>query len=363
MATGHMKSWIKIGSFGMLGLLTLEVAARIEDALRFQAPLLGAYSINTVFEPSPYGRSGRPGARYAKWSFNSLGYRGPEPAPGRTNLLAFGASETFGLYEQPNGEYPRLLEQALNASGAARYNVINIAVPGISIGRVDYLDHALQVSAARVVFVYPAPANYIGHEGAYCGQAATPVPTDLGLSDRIRLAGKLSQLVKAHIPEPIMTRLRRFSIWLDTRNLSVTDRVPEATVDAYRRDLECVVEHVRQHGAEPILLTHATYFHGTAGPEDLALLTAWRRFYPQLAEMGFLDLEERANAAVRQVAAANAVQLIDVAQQMPRGPNFFADFVHFSDAGAARMAQIITAALAANPAALPAATAPAGGGR
>jgi lysophospholipase L1-like esterase len=349
-----MKSWIKIGSYVLLGLLTLEVAARIEDALRFQAPLLGAYSINTVFEPSPYGRSGRPGARYAKWSFNSLGYRGPEPAPDRANLLAFGASETFGLYERPDGEYPRLLEQRLNAVHGARYNVINIAVPGISIGRVDYLDHALQLSAAKVVLVYPAPANYIGHVGAYCGQRATPVPTELGLTDQVRLAGKLSQLFKAHMPEALMTRLRRFSIWLDTRHLTVIGRVPDATLDAYRRDLECVVAHVRQHGAEPILLTHASYFHGTAGPEDMALLSAWRRFYPQLAEMGFLDLETRANVAVRQVAAANAVQLIDVAQQMPRGPRYFADFVHFSDAGAARMADLIAAALAASPAALPA---------
>ncbi len=358
-----MKSWIKIASYGLLGLLTLEVAARVEDAWRFHAPLLGAYSINTVFEPSPYGRSGRPGASYAKWSFNSLGYRGPEPAPGRSNLLAFGASETFGLYEQPDGEYPRVLERRLNVLGAARYNVINIAVPGISIGRVDYLDHALQVSAAKVVLVYPAPANYIGHEGAYCGQAATPVPTDLGLTDRIRLAGKLSQLIKAHIPDTIMTRLRQFSIWRDTRNRSVLERVPETTVDAYRRDLECVVEHVRQRGAQPILLTHASYFHGTAGPEDMALLTAWRRFYPQLKEMGFLDLEERANAAVRQVAAASAVQLIDVAEQMPRGPRFFADFVHFSDAGATRMAEIVAAAMAANPVAWPAGPVPAGGAR
>ncbi len=356
-----MQSLVVVVAYVLLGLLTLEVAARIEDRLRFRAPLLSAYSINTIFEPSPYGRSGRPGARYAKWSINSLGYRGPEPVPGSTSMLAFGASETFGLYEQPDGEYPRLLEQRLNAPGGARYNVINIAVPGISIGRVDYLDHALEVSAARYVLVYPAPANYIGREEAYCGQRATPVPTELGLSDRVRLAGKLTQLIKAQIPTTIMTAVRKFSIWLDTRHLSVIERVPDATVDAYRRDLECVVEHVRQHGAEPILLTHATYFHGTTGPEDVALLTAWRRFYPQLAESGFLDLEERANVAVRQVAAASAAQLIDVALQMPRGPRYFADFVHFSDAGAARMAEIIATALAANRSALSSLAIPSGG--
>ena len=361
MATRQMKPRLEILSYVLLGLLTLEVAARVEDAVRFHAPLLGAYSINTIFEPSPYGRSGRPGARYAKWSFNSLGYRGPEPVPGRTNLLAFGASETFGLYEQPDGEYPRLLEQRLNGLGGARYNVINIAMPGISIGRVDYLDHALEVSAAKYVLVYPAPANYIGREVAYCGQSVTPVATDLGLTDRSRLAGKLSQLIKALIPDSTMTLLRKFSIHLDTRHLRVINRVPDATVDAYRRDLECVVEHVRRLGAEPILLTHASYFHGSAGPEDMALLIAWRRFYPQLAELGFLDLEDRANVIVRQVAAASAAQLIDVAREMPRGPRFFADFVHFSDAGAARMADIVTTALATSPPGLHPGTVPARG--
>ena len=105
-------------AYALLALLTLECCARLEDSLRQQAPMNRPHNIDSVFHDSPEGRQGRPGARFAKWSMNSLGYRSPEPRPDSSvRILTFGASETFGLYESAGNEYPRQLERELQRRG------------------------------------------------------------------------------------------------------------------------------------------------------------------------------------------------------------------------------------------------------
>jgi lysophospholipase L1-like esterase len=75
-------------------------------------------------------------------------------------------------------------------------------------------------------------------------------------------------------------------------------------------------------------------------------MVAWRRFYPGLAEDGFLDLERRANHETREVARRRGLPLFDAARRVPRGPEHFADFVHFTDAGAEAMARGVAEAMA-----------------
>ena len=137
--------------------------------------------------------------RFAKWSMNSLGFRGPEIIAGRVNIVVFGASETFGIYESPDAEYPRQLEAALNADKPAhdRFNVINVALPGMRMGRVGYLDRAIGITNAKYVVIYPTPANYIGTTAPLCTQTNVPIPDSLGMADYIRLVGRVRRLQKS----------------------------------------------------------------------------------------------------------------------------------------------------------------------
>jgi len=335
---------LRVVCYAFLGLLTMELAARLDDLHRYGASMTAPYSIERLFQPSPFGREGKPGARFTKWSMNSLGFRGPEIVAGRSNIVVFGASETFGVYESPDAEYPRQLEAELNAERPAhdQYNVINVALPGMRIGRVGYLDRAIEVTNAKYVVIYPTPANYIGTTAPLCTQTTVPVPDSLGMADYIRLAGKLRQVAKEHAPSGVMTTLRKFSIWVHTRDIDVMEHVPEASIDAFRADLICVTELARSRGAEPVLLTHATYFGSEIMPGDEEMMIAWRRFYPGLSEAGFIDLEKRANDAIRSIGHDAAVNVVDSARLIPRGPEYFADFVHFTDQGAARMATLIS---------------------
>lgn len=338
---------LRFVGYGILALATLELAPRVEDYVRHGAPLFAPYSINTVFQPSRFGKEGKPGARYLKWSMNSLGYRGPEPVAGRTNIVTFGASETFGLYESPEHEYPRQLEALLNAHHPGRYNVVNIAIPGARIGRTVYLEHALRQVNARYAVIYPSPANYIGTTEPFCGQADQPVPNRLSLTDRSRLLGRVEQLAKKLVPAAVMTTLRRHSIERETRGIAVAEQVPEASITAFATDLECAVQAARRLGAQPVVVTHATLFGASVRPEDEDMLVAWRRFYPELAEGGFLDLERRANAAALDVAARTGALVVRADRAVTPGRENFADFVHFTDRGAGLMAAALADAILA----------------
>ena len=93
-----------------LVLVVWEVAARVDDRVSMGAPLLGPYSPNVLYTNDALGMRGKPHARYSKWRFNSLGYRGPELDPERIHVATLGSSETSGLYEAEDHEYPRQLE-------------------------------------------------------------------------------------------------------------------------------------------------------------------------------------------------------------------------------------------------------------
>jgi lysophospholipase L1-like esterase len=338
-----------VAAYGALALLTLEGAARVEDYVKDGAPLAAPYTINTVFQPSPFGRAGKPGAHFGKWHMNSLGFRGPELHEGRQRVLTFGASETFGIYEAANGEYPRRIEQLLNAQAPGRYDVVNIALPGMRIGRVAYLEDAIRRTGARSVVIYPTPANYIGTTQPHCGEASTPVPNEFGLGERLRLVGRIDQLSKRHLPPAVMDAMRRVAIAREERHTAVMARVPEASIQAFKTDLACAANAAQALGARVVLATHGNYFGAQLQPQDQPMMRSWRRFYVELAEGGFIDLEARANAAIRELAREQGLDLVDAAAAVPPGPGHFADFVHFNDRGAQVMAEQVAARLLSPP--------------
>ncbi len=339
---------VSLAGCGLLWLATWEFAARIEDWLTAGASPWRPYAMSALFRASPVGREGVPNTRFGKWRMNRLGFRGDDPVPGRANVLAIGASETFGQYESPAHEYPRLVEDELAALVPDRYNVVNAALPGMRLGRIPYLERALMMTHPRYVIIYPTPAHYIGVEKPFCHEPARPLPMPPDITDELRIIGRLERWARRVVPAPLMHGLRELDLWRLSWNVHVIRRVPDASVAAFKGDLECAIDTIEALGAVPLLLTHASYF-GTSGqpPEDAwPMLVAWRRSYPELSEEGFLDLEHRANSVVREVAAKRGVSLFDAALAISPGPEHFADFVHFTDRGSRKMAQAIVAMIA-----------------
>jgi lysophospholipase L1-like esterase len=326
-------------------LATWEVAARLEDWWSDGASPFKPYSIDTLFQASQLGREGVPHARFGKWRMNGMGFRGEEPLADRERVLVFGASETFGQYESPGHEYPQVLSRELEVVAPGVYDVVNAALPGMRIGRMAYLDRALERTRPRFVVIYPSPANYIGTEEPFCHRPTAPVPSGASGGDHLRILGRLDQLAKRVVPPAAMTAFREADLWRTSRNIQVAQRVSEGTIRAFEADLECAVDRVLARGAVPVLVTHATYFGGELREVDRPTMMAWRRFYPELAESGFLDLEARANASVRNLASRRGLPLFDAAANIAPGAGSFADFVHFTDDGSRAMAHGLAAVI------------------
>jgi hypothetical protein len=318
----------------------------VDDWVSHDAPLLGTYSISQIYASDELGTRGRPGARYLKWKLNNLGYRGPDLRPGGLRIMCIGSSETFGLYEEENGEYPRRLEIELNRRfGHDAVQVVNVAYPGMSISAtVRRLPEILRTVQPRIATVYPSVATYVDLPALRPPRRNT-VPSQPKPNFELRMQTRLETLAKQWIPESVQTRVRAWQTERASRSIVVHDRVPEKNVMRFKSDLTSLVEALQAEGIQTVLMTHATRFGDRIRPEERDMLVAWRKFYPMLKEEGFLDMEQRMNNVIRQVAAEHNLLLIDTAGKMPSGPEYFAEFVHFTDRGAQRMADIIAGAL------------------
>ena len=331
--------------------LTMEVAARIDDWLTYGAPLLGSYDMDQLFQETARGMRGVSHAKYVKWGLNAQGFRGPEirPDDGQLRVVTYGASETFGIYEDPGREFPRDLERDLNAdTTAGRFEVINAGIPGMRVGSgVTYLYDIGRDLHPRVVVIYPTPTHYIGVTHPYCGRPVAPPEAPPGGLFESRLAEKVKDRLKGLLPASGLTLLRRIGIAWTVRSGKVLDRVQPESLDALRADLQCALKAVRDDGAAPILVTHANRFGRTPRADDDYWLTGWRLQYPRMRQSALLDLETRANDVIREVASQEQVQVVDAAAALSGDPENFADHVHFTNTGADKMALLLSRAVIA----------------
>ena len=330
-------------------LLTLEAAARVDDWLSYGAPLFGNYDIDQLFQATPGGLRGVPHGRYAKWQLNSRGYRGPEirSDSGQIRIVTYGASETFGIYEDPGQEFARVLERDLNAaSHAGNFEVVNAGIPGMRVGSgISYLQEIGATLHPRAVIIYPTPTHYIGVARPYCERAVDAPSIPPRQAPELRVLEKARDRLKELLPPTVLTWLRKASIAWSVRDRTVLERVAPASLDAFRSDLECAIRATREIGAVPILVTHANRFGAVARPDDDYWLTGWRLQYPDLRQQGLLTLETSANAVIRSVAHGEDVPLVDAATALSGDGRNFADHAHFTDLGSQRMARLLELAV------------------
>jgi lysophospholipase L1-like esterase len=327
----------------LVALLVLELCTRFDDLLSFGAPIWQAYSANNLFEYDSLGKRGRPYSSYKKWRLNSLGFRAPEVQENRFRILCIGESETFGLYEQPGNEYPAQLERDLNRWAAGQvFQVVNAAIPGQTlVSAAQRVPEMVARTKPQIAVIYPSPSYYIWLKGLSSGGELGVVPRKQRF--QLRIADNLWNLIKdvaAMLPRRLRIASYEISIkrQVSALHTPVMDQVPDENVVRYKQDLLTLIDALRANGVEPVLVTHATYFGTNCAAPDRLTLAEWRKLYPMLKENGFLNMEERMNAAMRNLAAAEHIPLVDIADEIPAGPEYFADMVHFTDEGATMMA-------------------------
>lgn len=336
---------------GLLVVMAAELTIRVEDWVRYRTPL--GRSLRDQSELSVLDATGRhpaPGRSFGKWRINSVGTRGPEldPAKAGSRVLILGASETFGLYESPDREYPRQLADSLTHSGCSA-DVLNAGFIGMSLPTVEQdLRLRLRGLTPRVVVYYPTPPQYA---------------EDLPVAVTPDSSGKVSGAVPswylrstARVYNQLKTMIPAFSDVLRRRDIAakragqpddwVYRVIPRDHLEAFDADLRRLVGTIRSIGATPVLATHANGFLGSPPLSD-AMLRAWERFYPRATGEALLAFDAVTTERTRRVAADSNVALVDAWQAFHEvgAPASFADFSHFTDRGAARMAGLLRPAV------------------
>ncbi len=363
---GHKVRRVLFGvSLGIVALMTAEIAARVDDWIRLGIPFARTPDYDHDLKVRDwFGVRGRPNGRYRAWRLNNFGFRGPDmarrKAPGCERVLLLGASETFGLYESENHEYPAQLRDSLSGHGC--HEVVNSAIVGAGLrGLIRLWDYYSSRFSPDVVVIYPSPTFYLASAQSKWPPLPRKIAADQPLPFRPRLIEQFHNVWET----PDFLQRLRLERWIaaDTAGKPtgwVYRSPPEDHLDAFMSDLDSLVKSVRVSGATPILMTHAMRMSVPPVPEDEMLLLGWRRLNPRASVPAILGFETEAADRMRTYAARERIDLVDLAREMSGHKQYFADFVHFTDQGAGVVAALLAKQLLSMP---PASGVPPGVGR
>ncbi len=323
-----------------------EVCARVDDHIEVGAPLFGNYSMSAMLTHDNYGVVGRPYGHFGRWKLNALGYRGPDIHPDTPKIICIGASETFGMAESTGMEYPRQLERVINSRWPDLHvEVVNVAYAGQSLRTFAHrIDNVVDPLSPRIAIVYPSFLGYINDASIGQPDQLDWIREPKGFHSRIeeKLLSSIDRM-----PQWAENLRFRYHIWRALRkNKVIVHTIPESHVDKFRSDLRAVLDGLQERHVRPVLVTHATFFGQRVEPKSHDMLIAWRRFEPNLAEDGWLDVERRMNAVIRQEARERDLTLVEAADVLS-GPQDFTDWAHFTNQGANKMAHLIADKLTA----------------
>ena len=105
---------------------------------------------------------------------------------------------------------------------------------------------------------------------------------------------------------------------------------------AYAERLPLMIRLLREGQVIPVLMTQPTLAGIGRDPttgKELSRLRGGQFFYQAF---------EIYNNTMRQVAQTETVQIIDLAQSMPKDTKYYYDYMHYTDAGAQKVAQLAT---------------------
>ena len=332
----------------LLFLGAAEATCRLDDYLFFGIPLLATPNrdIDLTLRDE-HGLHGRPNGQYRKWRLNEEGFRGPSladsSAPGHVRVMILGASETFGLYESDQHEYPAQLGRLLRDGLGEQVEVINAAMAGMSLkSMLPYWERWASRYHPQVVLIYPSPLFYLDDEPPGAQSPEVPTEPTPGWIERSRFAERLRDTMR----QSALIRWVRLEILLllnrrQQREADVFHEVPQDRLNLFRTDLAALVDAIQKQGAKPILITHACKASSPLNEEDLPDLKAMQVFFPRATPKSMVAFEEAAGEVVRQLGRAKHVPVFDAGAQLNGRRDEFADLVHFNDAGAQRMAHFL----------------------
>lgn len=326
-------------------LLAVEVAAQAREQL-----LSGNSILNRVVDQPQFVRDVHSGLRLLRPSAvirgqqqeirsNSLGLRSPEIAPralpGVHRIAVIGASSVMGAYSPTNADtMPAMLESVLQrALPRTRIEVINAGIAGYTLAdQRQMLKYISEHLAPELVFVYSGVNDFAG----YCraARAATPVTSfrlpQIELPNWLMSVDLLLKNTVALRPAPRVSRRN-----VDAQTLDLVE---------YRQQAEALVQAARERGIRLVLSTNARSYRADQPLRVQEERAKTARYYNDCFDLAGLNtLYERHNAILEQTGATFGVPVLPLGDEIPGGPVYFVDSVHFTAKGKAAVADLFTA--------------------
>jgi len=334
-------------------LLLMEIALRVHNPIyvpirsdNIQLPVNRVFTQRNTNNPKV--------DEFQTYQFNSIGLRGPElPADPQnfTKIFTVGGSTTACVELTDGRTWPDQLFQRLqNMSDSVWLN--NAGQNGHStFGHLIMLDQHLKKFQPDFV-IYLVGINDVARDDLNSYDAKM-----IGKGDT--MLGKLvtsSELLST--AQVIKRSILAYDLGVNSFAPLDFESLPEVTAsesdierelalhkgthtDRYRSRLEELVQRTRDAGGEPVLVTQpALYGRGIDPATGIRLddLETPRQGLPGHVEWQVLELY---NDVTRSVANDYNLLLVDLAVLLPKDSAYYFDWIHYSNAGAERVAEIM----------------------
>jgi lysophospholipase L1-like esterase len=295
---------------------------------------------------------------------NSLGFRGPEPPADFSRdltILTVGGSTTecFDLAE--NKTWPHVLGVDLQR----HFKHLWLDNAGLS-GNSTYGHYILMkdyvVKLKPKVVIFLVGINDVGLRGErefdhriHSFNIRSLERFLASMAVHSELAAAALNLYRYYFPKSVMMnhqndpqeidykKLPHFVVSEEARAAIIKDH-REHYLGPYKNRLEKLVTICREHNILPVLVTQPVLYGG--GVDKATGVDLDHRFVAKGMDGATAwQLLELYNDVTRQVGREHGLLVIDLARELPKNSNYFFDLMHYTNAGAAKVADIIDAHL------------------
>lgn len=321
------------------------VLAKIEGPFHGRRP-----GTEIEYRPIP---SIMPGAgEVAQVRFNAMGVRGSDP-PARDKayrILCLGGSSTACTYLDDSKTWPALLAQDLHQDDPQQaFWVGNAGIPGFrSEQHLQFLKHSPIVDEVNCVIVQAGINDFM-----YCLAGDRPAPplwTQTRLWRLARAVARPSNRGGTQVEDESGRVYERRRAMRAAAEISDEPPLLDDCLREYAGQIERMIDAGHQRNVRLVFTTQATLWRDVLDADDNALL-----WFGQLADGRFLSVRQlragmdRYNAVLKDVCQQRGVGLIDLSV-LDGQRGIFYDDCHYTEVGAARVAELIADWLAAHPA-------------
>jgi len=343
-----------------LALGLVEVALRIYNPLGFRIKgnkiLLPINQDEVIYYHSPKL------AKVVKIHRNSLGFKGEEPPPDfaqRLTILTVGGSTTEGVGLNDDKTWPLVLEGKLKRNFKKLW-LNNAGLSGHSTFGHLILMHDYVSKIKPKVVLFLIGINDLGID------SLNPFDSRMQMGITFRsLDGFLAGLANHSEVFAALLNLKRFycpkvcpqvgkeevnfrtapTLEVAAREQAAIKRLFRARyLGPYELRLQKLLEMAKNQGIVPILLTQPVLYGSQTDPVtgvDFSQVQVTRNMNGKLAG----EVLELYNDITRKVGQEKDVLVIDLAVELPKNSGYYFDLTHFTNAGAEKLAGIISTEL------------------